>query len=150
EAVATAQSIAIRNGNQQVDIEHLLAAMLEQERGLAPAILNKAGFDVDAIRTRVAQEIQRLPKVSGSTPAGQIYITNRMNQLFTKAEDEAKAFKDEYISIEHFLLAITDDKGAAGRLFKDFAVTRDRLMQALQEIRGNQRITSQNPEATYE
>jgi len=150
EAVATAQTIAIRNGNQQVDVEHLLAAMLEQERGLAAAVLNKAGFDVDAIRANVAQAIERLPKVSGSTPAGQIYITNRLNQLFTKAEDEARTFKDEYISIEHFLLAITDDKGAAGRIFKEFGVTRDRLMQALHEIRGNQRITSQNPEVTYE
>jgi ATP-dependent Clp protease ATP-binding subunit ClpB len=150
EAVATAQSIATRNGNQQVDIEHLLAALLEQERGLAGAVLNKAGFDVDAIKARVTQEVDRLPKVSGSTPAGQIYITNRLNHLFTKAEDEAKSFKDEYVSIEHFLLAITDDKGPAGRVFKEFGVTRDRLMQALQEIRGNQRITSQNPEATYE
>src|SRR5262244_1165092 len=150
EAVANAQSIALRYGNQQVDIEHLLAAMLEQERGLAPAVLNKAGFDVDAIRTSVAQAIERLPKVSGSTPAGQIYVTNRLNQLFTKAEDEAKTFKDEYISIEHFLLAITDDKGTAGRIFKEFGVTRDRLMQTLREVRGSQRVTSQNPEATYE
>jgi ATP-dependent Clp protease ATP-binding subunit ClpB len=150
EAVANAQTIAIRNGNQQVDVEHLLAAMLEQERGLAPAVLNKAGFDADAIRTSVAQAVERLPKVSGSTPAGQIYVTNRLNQLFTKAEDEARSFKDEYISIEHFLLAITDDKGTAGRMFKEFGVSRDRLMQALHEIRGNQRITSQNPEATYE
>src|SRR5215813_1593841 len=150
EAVATAQSIATRHGNQQVDIEHLLAAMLEQERGLAAAVLNKAGFDVDAVKARTAQELERLPKVSGSTPAGQIYITNRLNQLFTKAEDEAKSFKDDYISIEHFLLAITDDKGPAGRIFKELGITRDRLMQALHEIRGNQRITSQNPEATYE
>src|SRR5215467_6036680 len=88
EAVANAQTIAIRNGNQQVDVEHLLAAMLEQERGLAPAVLNKAGFDVEAIKTALAKEVQRLPKVSGSTPAGQIYITNRLNQLFAKTEDE--------------------------------------------------------------
>src|SRR5262244_3843135 len=150
EAVANAQSIALRYGNQQVDIEHLLAAMLEQERGLAPAVLNKAGFDVDAIRTSVAQAIERLPKVSGSTPAGQIYVTNRLNQLFTKAEDEAKTFKDEYISIEHFLLAITDDKGTAGRIFKEFGATRDRVEQALVQVRGHQRVTSPNPEATYE
>ena len=92
-----------------------------------------------------------MPKVSA--PAGgpdQIYVTGRLNRLLTQAEDEAKKLKDDYISIEHLLLAMTEDGGAAGRIFKEFGLTRERLMRALQEIRGNQRVTSQNPEATYE
>ena len=151
EALAAAQSMAVRYGNQQVDVEHLLAAMLEQERGLATSVLNKAGINVESLKARVTQELDRLPKVSGSaTAAGQIYITSRLNQLLSRSEDEAKKFKDEYVSIEHFLLAMTDDSGPAGRMMKEFGADRDRLMAALQEIRGNQRITSQNPEATYE
>jgi ATP-dependent Clp protease ATP-binding subunit ClpB len=151
DAVRAAQSIAVRYGNQQIDVEHLLAALLEQEDGLAPAILDKAGINVQGLRSRVDQEIERLPKVSG--PAGapdQIYVTGRLNRVLAQAEEEARRLKDEYVSIEHLLLAITDDGGAAGRLLKEFGITRERLMRALQEVRGNQRVTSQNPEATYQ
>jgi ATP-dependent Clp protease ATP-binding subunit ClpB len=151
QGLSAAQSKAARNGNQQVDVEHLLAALLEQERGLASSILNKAEINVDSIKQRVEQELQRLPKVSG--PAGapdQIYITGRLNRLLAEAEDEAKKLKDEYVSVEHLLLAMTDDMGATGRVFHEFGVTRERLMRALQEVRGAQRVTSQNPEATYE
>jgi len=151
DAIRVAQSIAIRNGNQQIDAEHLLLALLEQEGGLAPAIFNKADVPVDPVRRRLEQEVQKLPKVSG--PAGtpeQVYVTTRLTQLFTKAEDEAKRLKDDYVSVEHLLLSAADDSAALGRLFKEFGVTRDRLMRALQEVRGNQRVTSQNPESTYE
>ena len=151
DAVRAAQSIAVRYGNQQVDVEHLLAALLEQENGLAPAILIKAGINAEGLHRGLIQEIERLPKVSG--PAGgsdQVYVTGRLNRLLTQAEDEARRLKDEFISIEHLLLALTGDGGAAGRLFKEFGITRERLMQALQEVRGNQRVTSQNPEATYQ
>ncbi|HYL99259.1 MAG TPA: Clp protease N-terminal domain-containing protein, partial [Blastocatellia bacterium] len=151
EAVSTAQSKAVRYGNQQVGVEHLLDALLEQERGLATSVLNKAEINIETLKRRLQQEIERLPKVSGpATAAGQIYITGSVNKLFTRAEDEAKDFKDDYISVEHFLLAMVDDVGPIGRLFKELAITRERLMHALQEIRGSQRITSQNPEATYE
>ncbi len=151
QALGAAQSKAARYGNQQVDAEHLLASLLEQERGLAVSILNKAEINVDALKQRVEQELQRLPKVSG--PAGapdQIYITGRLNRLLAHAEDEAKKLKDDYVSVEHLLLATTDDIGATARIFHEFGVTRERLMQALQEVRGSQRVTSQNPEATYE
>ena len=151
EAVRAAQSVAIRHGNQQVDVEHLLLALLEQEGGLAPSILNKADVAVDALRSRVQQEIDRVPKVSG--PGGgpdQVYVTQRISKLLLDAEEEAKRLKDEYVSVEHVLLALTGDKGAAGKLFKDFNVTRERLMRALQDVRGSQRVTSANPEATYE
>jgi ATP-dependent Clp protease ATP-binding subunit ClpB len=151
QALGAAQSKAARYGNQQVDVEHLLASLLEQERGLGASILNKAEINADALNQRVEQELQRLPKVSG--PAGapdQIYVTGRLNRLLAQAEDEAKKLKDDYVSVEHLLLAMTDDMGPAGRIFREFGVTRERLMRALQEVRGSQRVTSQNPEATYE
>src|SRR5262249_12870298 len=139
QGLSAAQSKAARYGNQQVDIEHLLAALLEQDRGLAPSILNTAEVNVDALRQRVEEELQRLPKVGG--PAGapdQIYVTGRLNRLLAEAEDEAKKLKDEYISVEHLLLAMTDDMGATGRIFHEFGVTRERFMKALQEVRGVQ------------
>ncbi|MCZ2073814.1 MAG: ATP-dependent chaperone ClpB [Bryobacteraceae bacterium] len=151
EAIRSAQSIAVRYGNQQVDTEHLLLALLDQEGGLATSIFNKADVNGPALRRRLEDEINRLPKVSG--PGGtsdQIYVTGRLQRIFAQAEDEAKRLRDEYISVEHFLLAVVDDSGAAGRILKEFNVTRDRLMRALQEVRGSQRVTSANPEATYE
>jgi ATP-dependent Clp protease ATP-binding subunit ClpB len=151
EALNAAQSKAIRSSHQQVDVEHLLFALLEQERGLAAAILTRASVPLEALKRRLEQDLERLPKVSSpSGGADQIYITGRLNRLLTQAEDEAKRLKDQYISVEHLLLAMTEDSGATGRLFKELGISRERLMQALQEIRGSQRVTSQNPEATYE
>ncbi len=151
EAIRAAQSLAIRHGHQQIDVEHLLAALVEQENGLAPSILAKAGLNTETLTRRLEAELGRMPKVSG--PSGgpdQVYVTSRLNRLLTAAEDEARKLKDEYISIEHVLLALTDDTGPAGRLLKEFGLNRERLMQALRDVRGNQRVTSQNPEATYE
>jgi ATP-dependent Clp protease ATP-binding subunit ClpB len=151
EAVRAAQSKAIRFGHQQIDVEHLLGALLEQENGLASSILSKAGLNVDSLLGRLEAELHRMPKVSGLAGGlDQVYVTTRLNRLFTTAEDEARKLKDEYISIEHVLLAAVDDGGPAGRVLKEFGLTRERLMQALREIRGNQRVTSQNPEVTYE
>src|SRR5262245_27635902 len=151
QALSGAQSKAALYGNQQVDVEHLLASLLEQERGLAGSVFNKAEINADAVKQRVEQELQRLPKVSGPSGApDQIYVTGRLNRLLAQAEDEAKKLKDEFISVEHLLLAMTDDVGATGRIFRELGATRERLMRGLQEVRGNQRVTSQNPEATYE
>src|ERR1700678_897811 len=151
EAVRAAQAIAVQHGNQQIDTEHLLLALLEQQGGLAPSILNKADIRVDALRTRLQQEIDRLPKVSGATGGpDQVYVTQRVTKLLSQAEEEAKRLKDDYVSVEHVLLAATDDSGATGKLFRDFGITRERLMRALQEVRGSQRVTTQNPEALYE
>ena len=151
EALSAAQSKAVRQGHQQVDVEHLLVSLLEQERGLAVSIFNKANVDVGTLRRRLEQELDKLPKVS-SMPGGgdQVYITGRLNRLLTEAEDESKKLGDQYISIEHVLLAVTDDRGAAGNIFKELGITRERLMQVLREVRGSQRVTSQNPEGTYE
>jgi ATP-dependent Clp protease ATP-binding subunit ClpB len=151
EAIRQAQSKAIEYGNQQVDIEHLLVGMLEQQGGLAPSILMRADVPLPALHQRLVQEIEKLPKVSGrGASADQVYVTTRLSQLLTRAEEQAKRLKDEYVSIEHLLLAATDDQGPTGRLLREFGLTRDRLMKALMEVRGNQRVTSQNPEETYE
>jgi ATP-dependent Clp protease ATP-binding subunit ClpB len=148
EALRAAQSDALRRGNQQVDVEHLLAALLSQEGGLAASILKRAGVNVESVAARLNEDLDRLPKVTGASTGtpDQIYVTPRLNRLFLRAEDEAKKLKDDFISVEHFLLAAVEDSKA----LKDLGVTRDRLMQALREVRGSQRVTSKNPEATYE
>jgi ATP-dependent Clp protease ATP-binding subunit ClpB len=146
EAFRSAQSLAAGRGNQQIDVEHLLVALLEQEGGLAQSILARAEVKLEDVHRRLIQELDKLPKVSGSGVAqDQIYITARLQKLMTAAENEAKRLKDEYVSIEHVILAATDEKA-----FKDLGITRDRLMRVLQEVRGSQRVTTQNPEATYE
>src|SRR6202522_1643920 len=151
EAVRAAQSIAVQHGNQQIDTEHLMLALLDQAGGLAPSILNKADIRVDPLRTRFQQEVDRMPKVSGSAGGpDQGYVTNRITKLWSQAEDEAKRLKDDYVSVEHVLLAATEDSGATGKIFREFGITRERLMRALQEVRGSQRVSTQNPEVTYE
>src|SRR5689334_5298040 len=151
QAVLAAKNIAVRMNHQQIEVEHLLLALLDQEQGLVPAILNKADISPEAMKIRVQQELERLPRVTGQGGApDQFYVSGRLNALFTRAEDEAKRLKDEYISVEHLLLAMIDDGGLAGRILKEFGVTRQRLMSALQSVRGHQRVTSQNPEETYQ
>jgi ATP-dependent Clp protease ATP-binding subunit ClpB len=146
EAFRTAQSVAAGRGNQQIDVEHLLLALLEQQGGLAQSILARADVKLEDVHRRLIQELDKLPKVSGSSAGlDQIYVTARLQKLMTAAENEAKRLKDEYVSIEHVILAATDEK-----IFKDLGITRDRLMRVLQEVRGSQRVTTQNPEATYE
>ncbi|HKQ50947.1 MAG TPA: ATP-dependent chaperone ClpB [Pyrinomonadaceae bacterium] len=152
EALRTAQSEATRRGHQQIDVEHLLLALLEQEGGLARSVLDKAGVDAEAVRSRVEAELARRPQVSSTTGgAGEVYVTGRLNRLLVQAEDEARQLKDEYVSVEHILLAMVEDKsGAASRILSELGLDRDKLMQALKSVRGSQRVTSQNPEATYE
>jgi ATP-dependent Clp protease ATP-binding subunit ClpB len=149
EALQAAQRLAARLNHQQVDVEHLLLALLDQEHGLASSLLTKAEAPVEAIKVRLHRELEKLPRVSGSG-ADQIGITGRLSRLIGQAEDEAKQLKDDFVSVEHFLLPMCDDTGAAGRILKEFGVTRARLMNALQAVRGHQRVTNQNPEATYE
>ena len=151
EAIRAAESTAARYSHQQIDVEHLLAALMDQQGGLAPSILQKADVNPETLAQRLEAELDRMPKVSGPAGApGQVYVTPRLNKLLAHAEDEARKLKDEYISVEHVVLAALDDRGAAGRLLKELGLTRERLMQALREVRGSQRVTSPNPEATYE
>jgi ATP-dependent Clp protease ATP-binding subunit ClpB len=151
EAVRESQSKAVRYSHQQVDVEHLLLSLLEQQGGLASSILTHAGVNLSTLSARLAQELDRMPKVTGPSGASdQIYVTPRLNRLLTAAGDEARKLKDEYVSVEHVLLAAVDDKGASGRILKELGATRDKLMLALREVRGSQRVTSPNPETTYE
>ena len=151
EALQAAQKLAVRFNNQQIDVEHLLVSLLDQEKGLAPAILGKAGVSLDAVMVRAQREIEKLPRVTGSGGApDNFYLTGRMQKLLGNAEDEAKKLKDDFVSIEHLLLALTDDRGTAGSILKEFGLTRERLLSALKEVRGSQRVTTQNPEETYQ
>ncbi|MEK6299330.1 MAG: ATP-dependent chaperone ClpB [Acidobacteriota bacterium] len=151
EAVASAQTLATRYGNQQIEVEHLLFALLDQQGGLVPSVLTRAGVNVEELKQAVENEINRMPKVSGpSGPVDQVYVTARLNKTFVAAEDEAKKLKDDYVSVEHLLLAIVEEGGPAARVLKASGGTRDRVEKALLPVRGHQRVTSRNPEATYE
>ncbi len=151
QALQAAQASAVKRGHQQIDGEHLLLALLDQEPGLAVSILRKADVDVNTLRQRVERELDKVPRVSTvSGDDDRAYLSGRLNRLLTRAEEEARRFKDDYVSVEHLLLAMIDDTGPAGRLLKDLGVSRERLMSALQEVRGSQRVTTQNPETTYE
>lgn len=148
EALQAANRLAAKFNHQQMDVEHVLLALLDQEHGLASAILNKADVAVDAVKIKVQRELEKLPRVSGGND--NIGVTSRLNRLLGLAEDEAKKMKDDFISVEHLLLAMIDDSGAAGRILKEFGLSRSRLGTAIQEVRGHQRVNTQNPEATYE
>ncbi|MDO9081519.1 MAG: Clp protease N-terminal domain-containing protein, partial [Desulfuromonadales bacterium] len=153
EAFQAAQELAARRGHIEVDGEHLLAALLDQEGGLIPRLLQKLTIPVESMLQAVRAELDRRPSVSGpGAEAGKIYVTQRLNQLLLKAGDEAKRLKDDFISVEHLFLALADEgmKSASGKIFSTFRLDRNRILDALTSIRGNQRVTSPEPEATYE
>jgi ATP-dependent Clp protease ATP-binding subunit ClpB len=152
-ALTEAQNIATRSQHQSVDVEHLLLALLEQEGGLVPRLFEKAQVSPELLKTKVEEELGRIPRVSGDATTGQgLYVTQRLNKLLVKAQDEAKRLKDEYVSVEHLALAMLDEPASSGigRVFKSLNIHRDEFLKALTEVRGNQRVTSANPEATYE
>ncbi|MFB7510392.1 ATP-dependent Clp protease ATP-binding subunit, partial [Streptomyces broussonetiae] len=153
EALQEAQSAAIGMGQTEVDGEHLLLALLDQEDGLIPRLLQQAGTEPKELRAAVREELSRRPKVTGHGAApGQVFVTQRLSRLLDAAEREAKRLKDEYVSVEHLLLALAEEGSAtaAGRLLKEHGVTRDSFLSALTQVRGNQRVTSANPEVAYE
>ena len=153
EAVSQAQSVAIRFGHQQVDVDHLFKALIEQENGLVPRLLERAGYDARAVAGALDQELGRLPRVSGpGAQPGQIYVTQRLNEVMLAALDLAKQMQDEYVSVEHVLLAILDKPGSGptATVLRQFALTKDKVLAVLAEVRGNQRVTSANPEETYD
>jgi len=153
EAIQEAQSLASRNGHQELDVEHVLAALLNQADGLAPRLFERMGIAVSVIRARVEQELDRRPKVSGgAVEAGKVYVTQRLNRLLARAADEAKRLKDDYVSVEHVLLAMMGEEGAhpVARILKELGATVPKFLEALTAIRGNQRVTSANPEGAYE
>ena len=153
EAVAQAQAIASEYGHTEVDAEHLLASLLRQENGLAPRLFQKMGVPVEPLAQRVARELERRPRVSGpGREPGKVYVTQRLEQVFVRAAEAAKQFKDDYVSVEHLLLALASEPAqtGVGRVFAEFKVDPDRVLKALQEVRGGQRVTSADPEGTYE
>ena len=152
-AIQEAQNGAQRHGHVEVDGEHLLLALLRQDDGLVPRLLERMGVAVPSLTQAVEQELSRRPKVSGrGAEAGRIYITQNLQNLLLQAEDEAGRLKDDYISVEHLMLALSDDgnQGAAGAILRRFKVTRDALLEALAAVRGHQRVTSDTPENAYE
>ena len=152
-ALTEAQAIATRNQHQAVDVEHLALALLEQEEGLVPRLLEKAGVSPNLLKTKIQEALDRIPRVSGDTMTGQgLYVTQRLNKLLVTAQDEAKKLKDEYVSVEHLVLAMLSEPATTdiGKIFKTFELRRENFLKALTDVRGNQRVTSANPEATYE
>ncbi len=153
EALRLAQTKATAYGHHEIDGEHVLLALLEQEGGLVPVIAERAGADRATLKARVEQSLDRRPRVSGGgMEAGKIYVTERFNRLLVKAGEEAQGLKDEFLSVEHFLLAFCDeeDKTDAGRILRELGVTRKGVLEALREMRGNQRVTTDNPEGAYD
>ena len=153
EAIQAAQALATRFGHVEVDGEHLLLALFEQAEGLVARLVQRLDIDPGTVTEALRTEVQRLPAVSGpGVEPDKIYVTQRFNQLLVKAEAEAKRLKDDYVSVEHLLLAFVDEGGktASGKILQQFNLTRDRLLQVLTAVRGHQRVTSADPEATYE
>ena len=148
EAIINAQNMAERNGNSQVEPEHLLLSLLEQGEGVVPQVLTKLNLAVGALAQKVRLDVNRFPRMSGSNV--QLMISPRLRTLLVSAHDEMETFGDEYVSTEHLLLAILDRAGgAAEKILKQEGLNREKLLQALREVRGSQRVTSQTPEGTY-
>lgn len=147
EALQTASSHASRRSHQGIDVEHLLLAFMEQDGGLASPLLEQAGLSVPSVRQAVEQALAKLPQVQGAGASpGQLHVASRLSQVLAKAEDEQRALKDDYLSVEHVILAMVQEGG----VFKKLNLTKERLLGALQQIRGSQRVTSQDPEGTYQ
>lgn len=150
EAIQEAQGIAEKRGNQQVDVEHLLLALLSDEDGIVMQILRRIGADIAEIRKDTEKEVDRFPKVSGSTPMGQLYIAPRLKTVMEKAYEEATHLTDEFISVEHLFLAIAGTYGPASEILKRNGATADAILNSMREIRGVHRVTDPNPEEKYQ
>ena len=151
EAIQDAQNLAIRNNHQQLEQIHLLAALLEQDGGLIPQLLKKMDVTVESLSAAAMAEVRKLPGVTGAREADKIYISNGLNQALVAAQDTAQRMKDDFVSVEHLFLALLDTaEGSVRNLLRTYNITSDAAMKALQAIRGNQRVTTDNPEGTYE
>ncbi len=151
-ALSEAQAVARRHGHTEVDSWHLLLALLGQENGIVPALVDKAGLTVSALQLAAEREVGRLPRVSGSTDTSKVFVTQAVNDALTRAEDEAKKLKDEFVSTEHLFLGLVEvaKPDAFAKYLKSFGLDRARVLTALKATRGSQRVTSDNPEATYD
>jgi ATP-dependent Clp protease ATP-binding subunit ClpB len=149
EALQDAQTKALRFGHQEIDVEHLLLALLDQPEGLVPRLLQRIDVDVQAMHQAVEQELGRRPRVTGAGQS-QAHLSRALSEVLDQAKQEAERLKDEYVSVEHLLLAIVASRTAAGRLLAERGVTRERFLEVLTEVRGAQRVTSATPEGAYE
>ena len=146
EALQAASAHAMRRGHQGIDVEHLIIALLEQQNGIAGSLLEHAGVSPSAAEKAAQQALAKIPQVHGpGTAPGQLHMTPRLSQALVQAEKEMQGLKDDYLSVEHVLLAMVEEGG----LFKNLGITRAKLLPALQQVRGNQRVTSQDPEGSY-
>ncbi len=151
-ALTEGQAIARRNQNNEVETLHLLSALVAQENGIVQGLLQKLDITPNALALSLDREIGKLPRVSGSVDSSKIFITPALNDVFTKAEEESSGLKDDFVSVEHLFLALVDvgKPAALASLFKSFSLDRQKTLSALQAVRGNQRVTSQNPEGTFQ
>ena len=148
EAVQSCEKLAYEYGNQEIADEHLLLALLQQNEGLIPTLVEKMGIQLQYFTNDAVQLVERRPKVSGNS---QVFIGKDLNEVLLAAEDESKAMGDEYVSVEHiFLSLIKHPNREVKEKFREFGITRERFLEALATVRGNQRVTSDNPEATYD
>lgn len=148
-AIIDCQNIAVEEGHQQIDGEHLHLALLMQKDGLIPKLLKFMNINTGEVIGAVQQQIDKLPKVSGS--AESMYTTRRLQQLLLNAEKKAEKMRDEYVSVEHLYLALLDERNTpSAEIFKRYGITKDKFLEALNQVRGNQRVTSQNPEENYD
>jgi len=153
EAFHDAQRKAVKLGHVEVDVEHLLFSLVNDTEGLVPKLLSKLDIKPGTFSDAVEKELEKKPRVSGpGAEPGKTYVTQRLNQIMVKAEDQAKRLSDQYISVEHLILAMLEEgeKSPSGKVFKNFNVTSDKLLSVLTQVRGNQKVVSQNPEDTYE
>ena len=150
EAMQEAQSLAQKKGNQQLDVEHLLLAILTEDEGIGTQILNRIGVDIGALKADLDKDIDKFPKVSGASPMGQLYVAPRLKAVLEKSFEEAQHLTDEFISVEHLLIAIFNDSGPATQSLNRHGATRDNVLTAMQEIRGVHRVTDPNPEEKYQ
>ena len=151
EAVQSAQQLAVQNSHQQMEQVHLLLALLRQEGGLIPQLLKKMGVTVESLEAAAEAELQKIPGVRTSQTMDSFYVSADVQAAFNAAEQQAQTMKDEYVSVEHLFLGLLEAaRGGVKELFKTYQITKERVLKALQEVRGNQRVTTDNPEGTYE
>ena len=151
EAVQSAQNIAVSNGHQQLEQIHLLSALLRQDGGLIPQLLKKMDITVESLQAAADQELRKIPSVKVSREAGKFYISADTDAAFTSAEEKAEAMHDSFVSVEHLLLGLLETaKGSVKELFRTYHITSEAVLRALQSVRGNQRVTTDSPEGTYD
>jgi ATP-dependent Clp protease ATP-binding subunit ClpB len=150
EAIQNALEIAQNYGNQILEPEHILASLVEEKGGITDVIIQKTGANSDRIKIKTLELLERLPKVTGASGLGNQQMSQHLGKAFDVATEEAKNLKDEFVSTEHLLLALSEDRGNAGQLLRDSGINHNIILQALKEVRGTQRVTSQNAEDTYQ